>query len=151
MSRRCQHTSRHRFRNLLAPSYIPVIFLPLARTHIRYTMQRSSIASLARRRCLGSPSNTLRGHGTPTPSSTAYRTPAISHQSKTCHQQPRLRAFHSSGDFADYMKQVMSPMTGHVGEQTPSEESNTLREIDRLFTIISSKQQSATTRHSQID
>lgn len=38
------------------------------------------------------------------------------------------------------MKQVMSPMTGREGEQTPSEESNTLREIDRLFSIISSEQ-----------
>lgn len=52
---------------------------------------------------------------------------------------PPIRAFHSSRDFADYMKQVMSPMTGREGEQTPSEESNTLREIDRLFSIISSE------------
>lgn len=54
-------------------------------------------------------------------------------------QRSPVRAFHSSRDFADYMKQVMSPMTGRVGEQSPSEESNTLREIDRLFTIISSE------------
>jgi hypothetical protein len=60
-------------------------------------------------------------------------------KAKTGHASQPIRGFHSTRDFADYMKQVMSPMTGREGEQTPSEESNTLREIDRLFTIISSK------------
>lgn len=60
-------------------------------------------------------------------------------KSKPSRLSPPVRAFHSTRDFADYMKQVMSPMTGREGEQTPSEESNTLREIDRLFSIISSE------------
>jgi hypothetical protein len=118
-------------------------------------MQRSTISNIARRRFPGSPTNTFRARPTSSTSQLSalypYRNPATSSLGQTCHQQSQIRAFHSSGDFADYMKQVMSPMTGHVGEQTPSEESNTLREIDRLFTIISSKQQSFITRLPKID
>lgn len=69
-------------------------------------------------------------------------------KNKTRRLPPLNRAFHSSRHSADYMKQVMSPMTGHEGEQTPSEESNTLREIDRLFTIISSEIQFTERLHS---
>jgi hypothetical protein len=65
-------------------------------------------------------------------------------------QQSPARSFHSSRDFADYMKQVMSPMTGREGEQTPSEESNTLREIDRLFTIISRESSFFLQYHSKV-
>lgn len=103
-------------------------------------MHRSSIVNLAKRRGPIASGSALRGVATILSSAQHSLYSGRNHAAPItpCQYQPPIRAFHSSGDFADYMKQVMSPMTGHVGEQTPSEESNTLREIDRLFTIISS-------------